>query len=43
MAWKASMMLHHTPYMDVINDFRVKTLGLATRVRFASDLVKFIG
>jgi sterol 3beta-glucosyltransferase len=28
------------PYMGVINDFRVKTLGLPKRGRFASELVK---
>jgi sterol 3beta-glucosyltransferase len=28
------------PYMGVINDFRVKTLGLTKRGRFASELVK---
>lgn len=34
------MALATAPYMGVINDFRVNTLGLAKRGRFASELVK---
>jgi sterol 3beta-glucosyltransferase len=34
------MALASAPYMGVINDFRVKTLGLPQRGRFASELTK---
>jgi sterol 3beta-glucosyltransferase len=34
------MALANAPYMGVINDFRVNTLGLNKRGRFASELVK---
>jgi sterol 3beta-glucosyltransferase len=34
------MGLAMAPYMGVINDFRINTLGLAKRGRFASELIK---